>query len=75
MSGFFYYFLFFFQGKIWGFSSQQSGNTYTVIHTLNMMKSFLPCILIVTMHALTPNITMIVTLIYFYSLTSNCMHV
>ena len=27
MSVFFNYFLFFFQGKIWGFSSQQSGNT------------------------------------------------
>jgi len=29
MSGFFYYFLFFFQGKFWGISSQQSGNTGT----------------------------------------------
>jgi len=27
MSGVFYYFLGFFQGKIWGFSSKQSGNT------------------------------------------------
>jgi len=26
MFGVFYYFLVFFQGKFWGFSSQQSGN-------------------------------------------------
>jgi len=29
MSEVFYYFLEFFQGKIWGFSSQHSGNTAT----------------------------------------------
>jgi len=40
MSDFFYYFQgFFFQGKFWGFSSQQSGNTEHVAQSANVSRT------------------------------------